>query len=178
MILTWDEPLYFKWRLMTRTSWRVRIAIFSATLLWIVISVVTDSPSSAERIRQISRYFMACFMFPLFIAGTCFPTHRMVSISKEGLSCINKFFGGFGPFALFSQHQWSKLGNQCMELRRPEEVHEDWGLLIIHTKYDRSFEVGVPRTVSMEQVANSLNQVGFVVTLSNWSPPEAVIAIL
>lgn len=98
---------------------------------------------------------------------------RIVTISREGISCDGAFMMFGGPIHwIAGMRRWNWRELKQVQLLRPREAGNvfDFGQRIVMPKHAGSKRLAVPSTIALNEVADCLHARGVDVLLSEWHP--------
>lgn len=90
---------------------------------------------------------------------------RDISIDETRIEA----FGNAGQFTSYASYPIPQI--TWLELRRPEEIGMRFGMLVLRTSTDGGV-IGIPTSISLEQLARTLHRMGVPVALSGWAAPS------
>ena len=173
----WQEPWFFVLRSSSRRAWILRIAFFigNYVLFVVLMSIDTKSPAGPEF------GLAATIILPALIAGVFLTLieapafQRTVTLTDRNISAIGTFMRFGGPIQLLLNNgQWNRKEIKDIRIIRPGESENSFrfAVLVITRRHSGGGRVGIPQSVSLNEVADHLHSMGLAVQLSEWLPPS------
>jgi hypothetical protein len=181
--MQWHEPWFFKLRTLNWRGWLIRAAILACGIL-MCTGFANRPPNASGPGLSIPEVIGISLLFGgLFLLSLELPTfQRAISISEYEIHCVGALMmlGGGGALQLLmGMKQWNRREIKQVTLLRASESGNSFshGVMTVVPKYASSHQIGVPRSVSLTELADRLHVMGISVELAEWTPAseEAVV---
>jgi hypothetical protein len=169
--IQWNEPWFFKQRTLSWRGWLIRVFLLG---VGIVFGTGMMSQGSARKELTPIEWAYAVGIGVLVVLLMELQTFlRSVSIFEYDIFCVGVLTmqGGTLVHLLTGVKQWNRREIKQVSLLRPGETGNPFscGLMIVIPKYTRPHQIGVPRSVSLIELADHLHTMGLAVELSEWA---------
>lgn len=167
--IAWDEPMFYRIRNYGPVAWAIRGSLFVGFFTLFAVVLAFD--------KARTHSILEILLFPLFLA--CFfafllelPTlQRKVQISDSGISYMGAlaFIAAGNPLlAFYGSGNWAPASLKSVRFLRSGERENAFrfDLMVLTPKHSRPVIIGVPSTVSVDEISTALISIGVPVDVT------------
>jgi hypothetical protein len=172
--LQWDEPYFFRFRTIARQGVILRGIVFLA-LCAVFTAALVSEPQAVKEARSLPGAVLVLLASAVITVLLTAPSiQRRIVISRDGISWGNRYPASFLLFFL-SAGAFCRPEINRVVLQRPRERGNrfPYAIMVVELKYGKPVLIAVPNDVSLESVAQVLNDNGVTAALSGWRPGAA-----
>ena len=159
----WTEPWFFVLRERSGREWAIRLGF--ALLVGVVLACIVYFAGGAKIDRALGVGTLVPFVILLILdAGYLM---RDISIDEKKFFC----HGNAGTIQHFTEIPLDKIAAASIE--RDVELGKKYHRMILLTMDNKYFQVGIPRRLSLENLAQKLFEIQIPVKLEGWAPRPA-----
>jgi hypothetical protein len=161
----WSEPWFFCQRVRDRQIWIKALIPAVAATVGVAVLLFFFAKIRLPWWEIILLSVGLGLMIQLFIEAAFL--RREVTITETDF----EVFGQAGQATSFESHQLLLINH--LEIRRAEEINKPFAMVVLRTLTGGTI-AGVPKSISLERLADTLHRLNVPVILSGWEPSEEV----